>query len=223
MAWVQCERILISSFETAYPSMSAPPGPPPIGVLGQVAGVDEAGCGALAGPVSAAAVVLSANHGIKGLTDSKRLTPKCRGRLADQIRAEARAYAVAFVPALEIDRINILQARLQAMAEAVGRLSGRIEHVLIDGTHCPELPYPATAIIRGDAQMACISAASILAKEARDAWMRCCDQYEPHYCFAKHKGYPSPQHLQALSQHGPGRHHRLSFAPVQAVALEEPA
>ena len=189
---------------------------------GWIAGVDEAGRGALAGPVSAAAVVLPADCRIEGLTDSKKLTPAQRARVAGQIRARARAYAVAFVPAREIDRINILQASLRAMAEAVARLPGDIEHVLVDGSHCPDLPCPATAVIGGDARVASISAASVLAKEARDAWMRYCDGQEPHYRFAQHKGYPSPQHLQALSEHGPGPQHRRSYAPVRAL-LEEPA
>lgn len=187
-----------------------------------VAGVDEAGRGALAGPVAAAAVVLPADCRIEGLTDSKKLTPAQRARVAVQVRASAWAYAVAFVSAQEIDRINILQASLQAMAEAVARLPGGIEHVLVDGRHCPELPCPATAVIGGDARVASISAASVLAKEARDAWMRYCDLQEPCYRFARHKGYPSAEHLRALSEHGPGRQHRRSYAPVRTV-LEERA
>lgn len=191
--------------------------------LGCVAGVDEAGRGALAGPVAAAAVVLPADCRIEGLTDSKKLTPMQRARVATQIRVSARAYAVAFVPAQEIDRINILQASLRAMAEAVVRLPDGVEHVLVDGQHCPELPYPATAVIGGDAQLASISAASVLAKEARDAWMRQCDLQEPCYRFVRHKGYPSAEHLRALSEHGPGRQHRRSYAPVRAVLEEQAA
>ena len=190
---------------------------------GCVAGVDEAGRGALAGPVAAAAVVLPADCRIEGLTDSKKLTPAQRARVAAQVRASARAYAVAFVPAREIDRINILQASLRAMAEAVARLPGDIEHVLVDGRHCPELPYPATAVVGGDARVASISAASVLAKEARDAWMRYCDLQAPCYRFARHKGYPSAEHLRALSEHGPGRQHRRSYAPVRAVLEEQAA
>ncbi len=189
---------------------------------GRVAGVDEAGRGALAGPVAAAAVVLPAGCRIEGLADSKVLTPARRARVAVQIRAAARAYAVAFVPAPEIDRINILQASLCAMAEAVARLPGGVAHVLVDGRHCPELPCPATAVVGGDARVASISAASVLAKEARDAWMRYCDVQEPCYRFARHKGYPSAEHRRALSEHGPGQQHRRSYAPVRA-ALEEPA
>ncbi len=184
-----------------------------------VAGVDEAGRGALAGPVAAAAVLLPAGCRPAGLTDSKQLTPARRVQLAVQIRACAQAYAVAFVSAPEIDRINILQASLQAMTEAVGRLPESVRHVLVDGNRCPELPYPATAIVGGDARVACISAASVLAKEARDAWMRHCDAQEPCYGFARHKGYPAPVHLRALLEFGPGRHHRRSYAPVRA-ALE---
>ena len=195
---------------------------PPLPDLGCIAGVDEAGRGALAGPVAAAAVVLPRDCRIQGLTDSKKLTPAQRARLAVQIRTCAWAYAVAFVPAQEIDRINILQASLQAMAEAVARLPDGVEHVLVDGRHCPELPHPATAVIGGDARVDSISAASVIAKEARDAWMRHCDVQEPCYRFARHKGYPSAEHLRALSEHGPGQQHRLSYAPVRA-ALAEPA
>ena len=191
--------------------------------LGRVAGVDEAGRGALAGPVAAAAVVLPKHCRIEGLTDSKKLTPARRAHLAEQIRACADAYAVAFVTAQEIDRINILQASLSAMAEAVARLQGKIEHVLVDGRQCPDVPYPVTAIIGGDALVDSISAASVLAKEARDAWMRYCDMREPCYRFARHKGYPSAEHLQALSEHGPGQQHRLSYAPVRAVLAESAA
>ena len=183
----------------------------------RVAGVDEAGRGALAGPVAAAAVVLDTDHGIEGLADSKRLTPARRAAAARQIRARARAYAVAFVPAEEIDRVNILQASLAAMAEAVGRLPEPPAHVLVDGRHCPALPCPASAVVGGDARVASISAASILAKEARDAWMRCCDRAEPRYRFVEHKGYPSPVHRAALARFGPGAHHRRSYAPVRAA------
>ncbi len=188
--------------------------------LDNIAGVDEAGRGALAGPVAAAAVVLPADFELPNLTDSKKLTPAQRGVLATQIRACACTYAVAFVSAREIDRINILQASLLAMAQAVARLSGSIAHVLVDGRHCPQVPYPATAVVGGDARFACISAASVLAKEARDAWMRTCDAHEPRYQFARHKGYPSPVHLKALAQFGPGRQHRLSYKPVRTVVEE---
>ena len=190
---------------------------------GRRAGVDEAGRGALAGPVAAAAVVLPPGCRLQGLTDSKRLTPGRRARLAAQIRACARAYAVAFVPAREIDRINILQASLRAMAEAVARLPGGVEHVLVDGAHCPELPHPATAVVGGDARVDSISAASVLAKETRDAWMRYFDLQEPCYRFARHKGYPSAEHLRALSEHGPGRQHRRTYGPVRAVLAERAA
>ncbi len=188
--------------------------------LDGVAGVDEAGRGALAGPVAAAAVVLPRGCRIEGLTDSKKLTPARRARLATRIRACAWGYAVAFVSAREIDRINILQASLRAMAEAVSRLPAGVAHVLVDGPSCPELPYPATAVIGGDAKVGSISAASVLAKEARDAWMRHCDAREPRYRFARHKGYPSAEHLRALAEHGPGRQHRRTYAPVRAALAE---
>ncbi len=184
----------------------------------KVAGVDEAGRGALAGPVAAAAVILPKEYCVPGLTDSKKLTPTARARMAVQIRAQARSFAVAFVSASEVDRINVLQASLHAMAEAMGRLSGPLDHVLVDGDHCPDSIHPATVIIGGDAQVACISAASILAKEARDAWMRQCSEWEPRYRFEKHKGYPTPLHLELLNTHGPCPHHRLSYAPVRAAA-----
>ena len=204
--------------------MPAVPEPlPSLPDFGCVAGVDEAGRGALAGPVAAAAVVLPGNCRLQGLTDSKKLTPVQRAGLAERIRGCAQAYAVAFVPAQEIDRINILQASLRAMAEAVVRLPDGIEHVLVDGQHCPELPHPATAVIGGDARVDCISAASVLAKEARDAWMRHCDVQEPCYRFARHKGYPSAEHLRALSEYGPGRQHRRTYGPVRAVLAERAA
>lgn len=197
--------------------------PPSLPDPGRVAGVDEAGRGALAGPVAAAAVVLPGDCRVDGLTDSKQLTPARRARLAARIRGCARAYAVAFVPAREIDRVNILQASLRAMAEAVARLPVEVEHVLVDGAHCPDLPQAATAVVGGDARVDSISAASVLAKEARDAWMRHCDAQEPRYRFARHKGYPSAEHLQALSEHGPGRQHRRSYAPVRAASRERAA
>ena len=185
--------------------------------LRDVAGTDEAGRGALAGPVAAAAVVLPPDHRIPGLTDSKKLTPAQRARIAGEIRDCAWAYAVAFVPAREIDRINILQASLRAMAEAVARLPKGIRHVLVDGPHCPDVPFPVTAVVGGDALVDSISAASVLAKEARDAWMRQCDVQEPCYRFARNKGYPSAEHLAVLAEHGPGRQHRRSYAPVRAA------
>ena len=184
----------------------------------RVAGVDEVGLGALAGPVVAAAVVLPKDCDIPGLTDSKKIGPKKRAHIAEQIRALARSYAVAFVSAMEVDRINVLQASLLAMGEAVLRLPGPLDHVLIDGNHCPDSVSSAIAIVGGDARVACISAASILAKEARDAWMRQCSEWEPRYCFEKHKGYPAPLHLELLRTFGPCSHHRMSYAPVRAAA-----
>ena len=183
----------------------------------RVAGVDEAGRGALAGPVAAAAVMLDADHGIDGLADSKRLTPAHRARLAGAIRARARAYAVAFVPAEEIDRTDILRASLQAMAEAVGRLRPAPAYVLADGRDCPPVPCKAAAVVGGDAAVVAISAASILAKEARDAWMRVLDRSDGRYRFAAHKGYPSAQHRAALARLEPGPQHRRSYAPVRAA------
>ena len=185
--------------------------------MSRVAGVDEAGRGALAGPVSAAAVVLADDHGIEGLDDSKRLTAPVRAALAGRIRTRALGYAVAFVPAEEIDRINILRASLAAMAEAVARLPVSPAYVLADGRDCPAVSCPVAAITGGDRTVAAISAASILAKEARDAWMRMLDGIDGRYRFASHKGYPSPVHIAALRSLGPGPQHRRSYAPVRAA------
>ena len=183
----------------------------------RIAGVDEAGRGALAGPVAAAAVMLPAGHGIAGLADSTRLRPARRAQLAGLIRARARAYAVAFVPAEEIDRINILRASLQAMSEAVARLSVAPDYVLADGRDRPQAACPVAAIVGGDATVDAICAASILAKEARDAWMRALDRSDARYSFAAHKGYPSAAHRAALLRLGPGPQHRRSYAPVRAA------
>jgi ribonuclease HII len=182
---------------------------------GWVAGVDEAGRGPLAGPVTAAAVILSASAPIIGLRDSKQLTAARRESLAAQIRVTALAWAVGWADVAEIDRMNILQASLLAMQRAVLALSVQPDQVLVDGNVCPRLLCPAQAIVQGDRNVAAISAASILAKVERDALMRRLDAEFPAYGFAIHKGYPTPVHLQALAVHGPCCSHRRSFAPVR--------
>ena len=181
---------------------------------GLVCGVDEAGCGPLAGPVVAAAVILDPAHPILGLNDSKKLSAKRRVALAIEIKATALAWAVAEASAEEIDHINILQARLLAMQRAVEALSIQPSHALIDGNRCPRLLCTAEAIIGGDGKVASIAAASILAKTARDAGMLEIHAAYPQYGFDRHMGYPTAAHLKALSEHGPSSVHRRSYAPV---------
>ena len=180
-----------------------------------VAGVDEAGRGPLAGPVVAAAVILRAPVAIQGLADSKKLTANQRERLAVEIRNNALAWSVARVDNLQIDRLNILRASLLAMEMAIAELTVKPEHVLVDGNHCPSLPFPVQAIVRGDQTVPAISAASILAKVSRDAEMVQWDKKYPGYGFAKHKGYPTREHLLALEKLGICDIHRRSYGPVQ--------
>ncbi|HEY4128174.1 MAG TPA: ribonuclease HII [Gammaproteobacteria bacterium] len=189
----------------------------------RVAGVDEAGRGPLAGPVCAAAVILDAARPIRGLKDSKQLTPEAREELADTIRLRALAWAVAWADHEEIDRINILQASLLAMARAVAALSIEPHEVQVDGNQLPPVLLPVTAIIKGDSKVRAISAASILAKVERDAVMRRMHALYPEYGFDVHKGYPTPAHLDALERHGACAIHRRSFAPVQRRLQSEPA
>lgn len=180
-----------------------------------IAGVDEAGRGPLAGPVAAAAVILSPDVSIADLRDSKQLSATRREFLAAEIRATALAWAVGWADTAEIDYMNILQASLLAMRRAVLALNVEPDHVLVDGNQCPLLPCRAEAIVQGDRSVAVISAASILAKVERDALMRRCDQEFPGYGFGVHKGYPTQAHLQALEIHGICAIHRRSFAPVR--------
>ena len=184
---------------------------------GLVAGVDEAGRGPLAGPVVAAAVILDELQPIAGLADSKALTAARRERLFDEIRAKALCCAIATASVEEIDRLNILQATLLAMRRAVEGLRLRPARVLVDGNRIPVLPVPAEAIVKGDALVPAISAASILAKVHRDRLCLDLDARHPDYGFATHKGYPTPEHLEALRRHGACAAHRRSFAPVRAV------
>lgn len=182
---------------------------------GLVAGVDEAGRGPLAGPVVAAAVILDELQPIKGLADSKVLSPARRERLYDEIRARALCCSVASASVEEIDQVNILQATLLAMKRAVEGLRILPHRVVVDGNRVPVLRLPVEALVRGDALMPAISAASILAKVERDRLCEALHQAHPAYGFATHKGYPTPEHLQALREHGPCPAHRRSFAPVR--------
>jgi len=186
-----------------------------IGMYGLVAGVDEAGRGPLAGPVVAAAVVLDPDRPIRGLADSKTIGVAKRGRLAGEIRASSLAWAVASAGPEEIDRVNILQATMRAMERAVAALDPVPDHVLVDGNRCPELPMPSSAIVKGDASVEAISAASILAKVTRDREMLELDAIYPGYGFARHKGYPTRDHIRVLGERGPCPCHRRSFAPVR--------
>jgi ribonuclease HII len=182
-------------------------------------GVDEAGRGPLAGAVYAGAVVLGPDHGISGLADSKKLSAPRREELAGQIMRAAVAWSVASATVEEIDQLNILQATLLAMRRAVEGLACTPSEVLVDGLFVPAVGMPARAIVRGDSSIAEISAASILAKTARDAAMLELHEQFPQYGFARHKGYPTAAHLAALREHGASIVHRRSFAPVRAVVL----
>jgi len=191
--------------------------------LARVAGVDEAGRGPLAGPVVAAAVILNPQRRIRGLADSKVLCPAERTRLAALIRARALAWAVGWADRDEIDSLNIFQATMLAMRRALLALPVAPTHVRVDGNRCPQLadlPFGCTqeAIVAGDARVAAISAASILAKTCRDAMMEALDACYPGFELATHKGYGTPAHLQALRQHAPTPQHRRSFSPVRCLS-----
>ena len=177
-----------------------------------VCGIDEAGCGPLAGPVYAAAVILDPNDPIEGLNDSKKLTEKKREALFPEIQKRARAWAIASASAREIAEINILQARLLAMRRAVELLDIRPDYAMVDGNRDPKIPgVPSLLIIGGDGKSASIGAASILAKVARDHTMLELDERYPQYLFKKHKGYPTKQHVEKLLEYGPCPEHRQSF------------
>ncbi len=185
-----------------------------------VAGVDEAGRGPLAGPVLCAAVILPPDDGLAGLDDSKKLTEARRERLFDAIRETAAGYAIVAVEAEEIDRLNIFQATMQGMARALHALPACPELALIDGNKVPPgLPCPARALVGGDALERSIMAASVLAKVSRDRIMLALHAEYPEYGFDRHKGYPTPAHLQALRRHGACPQHRRSFAPVRSALL----
>ena len=178
------------------------------------AGTDEVGRGPLAGDVVAAAVVLDPQRPIKGLADSKQLSERkrldCYARILDQ----ARAWAVARASVAEIEELNILQASLMAIHRAVTALPLQPDFVYVDGNRCPRWSYPSQAIVKGDARVPCIAAASVIAKVTRDREMQECDEFYPGYGFARHKGYPSPEHLAALKRLGPCQIHRRTFGPV---------
>lgn len=181
---------------------------------GLVCGVDEAGRGPLAGPVVAAAVILDPARPIAGLNDSKKLSAKKRMALAGLIRERALAWSVAEASVEEIDQLNILHASMLAMQRAVAALQVTPERALIDGNRCPSLAMPAEAVVQGDAKVAAIAAASILAKTVRDEGMLVLHAQYPHYGFDRHMGYPTAAHCAALAAHGVSPVHRRSFAPV---------
>ncbi|MBC7469489.1 MAG: ribonuclease HII [Ramlibacter sp.] len=187
--------------------------------VGLTAGVDEAGRGPLAGPVVAAAVILDDSKRIRGLADSKVLTPLMRDQLYDQIREKALCCSIAQASVEEIDELNILHATMLAMKRAVEGLRLKPVKVLVDGNRLPSIDVLAEAVIGGDALIKSISAASILAKVHRDRLCRQLDEEFPHYGFAAHKGYGTPEHLEALRAHGACRHHRRFFGPVAATFM----
>ncbi|MFP4639121.1 MAG: ribonuclease HII [Guyparkeria sp.] len=185
---------------------------------GVYCGVDEAGRGPLAGPVVAAAVILDPDRRIAALNDSKQLTERRREALFDEIRERASGWAIAEASVAEIDSLNILHASMLAMRRAVLALIEQghpIDRAHIDGNRCPELPVIGHALVGGDASDPAIAAASILAKVSRDRQIVALDADYPQYGLARHKGYPTPAHLAALSEHGPSPIHRQSFAPVR--------
>ena len=186
-----------------------------------ICGVDEAGRGPLAGSVYAAAVILDVNNPIDGLMDSKKLSEKKRDFLSGEIKAKALAWGIASCTCQEIDEINILQASLLAMKRAIEAMQAQFnitpDLVQVDGNKCPKISLPCEAIVKGDSKVQAISAASILAKVARDAELYELDKQYPHYGFAKHKGYPTAVHLLALQAHDICPQHRLSYAPVRKL------
>lgn len=190
-----------------------------------ICGVDEAGRGPLAGSVFAAAVILDPQNPIDGLADSKKLSEKKRDFLSSEIKTKALAWGIASCTCQEIDEINILQASLLAMKRAIEAMQAQFNIVpsmgeilvQVDGNKCPKISLPCEAIVKGDSKVQAISAASILAKVARDAELYELDKQYPQYGFAKHKGYPSPAHLLALQAHGICPQHRLSYAPVKTL------
>ncbi|MCH9798799.1 MAG: ribonuclease HII [Betaproteobacteria bacterium] len=194
-----------------------------------ICGVDEAGRGPLAGAVYAAAVILNPNSPIVGLADSKEITEKKRDALAIEIKQHALAWAIASSSVEEIDAINILQASLLAMKRAIESMQQQFSQVLqaktilvqVDGNKCPKIDLPCEAIVKGDSKVQAISAASILAKTARDAELYALDNLYPIYGFAKHKGYPTAAHMSLLQQHGVSPVHRRSYAPVRKLLLSQ--
>jgi ribonuclease HII len=185
--------------------------------IGLIAGVDEAGRGPLAGPVVAAAVILNSQHPIEGLADSKKLSESQRNKLAPLIKEHAISYSIAQASVEEIDQLNILQATLLAMQRAVAGLTVIPDQVLVDGNRIPKLTIPALAIIKGDSKIKAISAASILAKVARDAIMVAYQSQYPDYSFHVHKGYGTQVHIAEIKKYGCLEIHRRSFNPVKTL------
>lgn len=188
---------------------------------GLIAGVDEVGRGPLVGAVVTAAVILDPNNPIEGLTDSKKLSEKKRNALFIEIKEKALSWSLGRCEPEEIDQLNILQATMVAMQRAIAGLDIQPNFALIDGNKVPQLPMPGQAVVKGDLRVAEISAASILAKVTRDAEMEVLDEQYPDYGFAKHKGYPTKAHFEALEKFGAIEQHRKSFKPVKrALGLE---
>ncbi len=213
---ISCEPDLLAGIDQQARKIKPLRKAPPIkGLL--ICGVDEAGRGPLAGPVYAAAVVLNPRRIIRGLDDSKKLSPKERERLAVRIQTDALAFGIASASVEEIDRINILQATLLAMRRAVEKLLITPDEVWVDGSHVPRLDYTARAIIKGDTLVAAISAASILAKSARDRDLVHLAKQYPGYGFERHKGYATQLHLARIKELGACPAHRRSFAPVRHI------
>ncbi len=186
-----------------------------------IAGVDEAGRGPLVGSVVAAAVILPDDHGINGLTDSKKLSEKQRAILEVQIKEQAISWAVGEANVQEIDELNILWASMLAMKRAVEGLNPEPHKVLVDGNRCPDIAMEVEAIVKGDLKVKVISAASIIAKETRDRQMVALDQEFPEYGFAQHKGYPTKKHIAALQEFGVTKLHRRTYRPVRECLLEK--
>ncbi|EKO3856548.1 ribonuclease HII [Vibrio harveyi] len=187
-----------------------------------VAGVDEVGRGPLVGDVVTAAVILDPNNPIEGLNDSKKLSEKKRMALLPEIKEKALAWSVGRCSPEEIDELNILKATMVAMQRAIAGLEVQPDLALIDGNRCPQLPMDSQAVVKGDLRVAEISAASIIAKVVRDQEMEELDKQYPQFGFAKHKGYPTKAHFEAIEQHGVISEHRKSFKPVKkALGIEE--
>ncbi|WP_321463893.1 ribonuclease HII [uncultured Vibrio sp.] len=206
--------------KTTKTKVELPPFETPQGYQ-RIAGVDEVGRGPLVGDVVTAAVILDPNNPIEGLNDSKKLSEKKRLALLPEIKEKALAWAVGRCSPQEIDELNILQATMVAMQRAIAGLNVHPDLVLIDGNRCPELPMDSQAVVKGDLRVAEISAASIIAKVVRDTEMEELDKQYPQFGFAKHKGYPTKAHFEAIEQHGVISEHRKSFKPVKkALGIE---
>jgi ribonuclease HII len=186
----------------------------------RIAGVDEVGRGAWAGPVVAAAVIMPPSPRVKGLADSKQVAAAARETLFDAITEAAQAWAVGVVDSRRVDEINVLRATFEAMEKAVAELATAPDFILVDGRDVPRFPLPYQAVLHGDALVYSIAAASIVAKVWRDRIMASIHGDYPHYCFHENKGYGTRAHQQALREHGACPHHRLSYAPLKALSQE---